>query len=223
MAPRTLVIALGASVVAAACTESTGPPLDDQLPPPQEQVEQLTAPDGALRGLRWAPTDQVAEFEVVAGEDDEGAEGLGVGVVAAPQVGPPRLDRYQVSFWAVRGKHRSIQINYKTDEGYRPFLRFTVPRWALHRRPDGTRVRRGEAVLITVTVDRTQLRAEFEPSGLQFSRWSPAVLKIWYGGADWDFNGDGVVDGKDDEVKRNLRIWFHRHSPFKTTDSQPLE
>ncbi len=208
MAPRTLVIALGASVVAAACTESTGPPLDDQLPPQQEQFEQLTAPDGALRGLRWALEDGAPEFEIVAGEEDEGAGELGLGVVAAPQSGPPRLDRYEVSFWAVRGKRRSIQINYVTDDGFRPFLRFTVPRWALHRRADGTRIRRGEAVLVTVTVNRTQLRADFEPSGLQFSRWSPVVLKIWYGGADWDFNGDGVVDEQDERNKRRLNLWF---------------
>jgi predicted RecB family nuclease len=30
---------------------------------------------------------------------------------------------------------------------------------------------------------------------------------MWYGGADWDFNGDGVVDERDEEAERQLRLW----------------
>jgi hypothetical protein len=64
-------------------------------------------------------------------------------------------------------------------------------------------------VLITVTVDDTRIAAHFEPSGLQFSRRSPAWLRMWYGGADWDFNGDGVIDELDQEIEQHrLRLWF---------------
>jgi hypothetical protein len=208
MSRRTLLIALGAGVVAAACTDATGPPLDDAPSPYQEQVEELVVPDGALPGLRWTTEKGVGAFAILPAPDDEGpGEELPVSITPSPEAGPPQLDRYEVSFWAVRGKRRSIQINYETEDGLSPFLRLTIPRRALHRRPDGSRIEWGEAVLITVIVDRTRLRVELEPDGIQFSRWIPARLKIWYGGADWDFNGDGVVDERDDEAERRLRMW----------------
>jgi len=208
MSRRTLLIALGAGVVAAACTDATGPPLDDAPSPYQEQVEEIVVPDGALPGLRWTTEAGAGAFTILPGPDDEGpGEDLPVSITPSPDVGPPQLDRYEVSFWAVRGKRRSIQINYETDKGLKPFLRLTIPRWALSRRPDGSRIRWGEAVLITVTVDRTRLQVELEPDGVQFSRRYPAWLKMWYGGADWDFNGDGVVDRRDEEAVRKLRLW----------------
>ncbi len=208
MSRRTLLIALGAGVVAAACTDATGPPLDDAPSSYQEQVEELVVPDGALPGLRWRADVEAGAFTILPAPDDEGpGEDLPVRITPSPEAGPPQLDRYEVSFWAVRGKRRSIQINYETERGLRPFLRLTIPRWALSRRPDGSRIRRGEAVLISVTVDRTRIRVEMEPDGLQFDSWNPAWLKIWYGGADWDFNGDGVVDHRDEEAENRLRLW----------------
>jgi hypothetical protein len=128
-------------------------------------------------------------------------------IARAPTAGSPRPDRYEVSFRAVKGRARSIQINYRSGHGVRPFLRFSVPRNALLRRPDGSRIERGESVLITVSVSRTRMRTDFEPSGLEFDpRYRPWV-QVWYDGADGDFNGDGVIDRQDHEIERG-RLWL---------------
>jgi hypothetical protein len=204
MSRRTIIAALAAVLVAAGCSDATGPP--NEPPPAQEQ----SVPDGALQSLRWGELDGPIDFSIVALPDDEGpADGGDVLIARAPAAGPPRLDRYEVTFTAVKGRTRSIQINYRNGRGVRPFLRFSVPRNALYRRPDGSRIRWGESVLITVSVSHTKLRVDFEPSGLEFSRWSPPWLQVWYGGADWDFNGDGVVDEQDEEIqRRRLRLWI---------------
>jgi hypothetical protein len=48
---------------------------------------------------------------------------------------------------------------------------------------------------------------DLEPSGLEFD--SSAKLEIWYGGADPDFNGDGVVDREDERIERELlKFWY---------------
>lgn len=230
MSRRTLIAAAAAALIAAGCSDATGPPTSQ--PPAQEQL----VPDGMLQSLRWAERGGPPEFHIVALPDDEGPlDGLDVKIARAPGAGAPNLDRYEVSFWAVRGQARSVQINYRSGRGVRPFLRFSVPRYALLRRPDGSWIRWGESVLITVTVHRTKIRADFEPSGLEFHPWYRPWMQIWYGGADWDFNGDGVVDERDEDIRlRRLQLWLQdepggpwrrlpaRHSPRHKWFAAPL-
>jgi hypothetical protein len=120
---------------------------------------------------------------------------------------PLSLDTYQVSFWAVRGEARSVQINYQSsiDSGNHPFLRLTTtdPQFV----PGVGDLAVGDSVLITVTIDTTKIGVSLEPSGLQFG--APSQLQIWYGGAGGDLNGDGVVDSTDAQVEQQLLgLWY---------------
>jgi hypothetical protein len=120
---------------------------------------------------------------------------------------PLGLDNYVVSFWAVRGESRSVQINYSSsiDGGNHPFLLLTTtdPQFV----PGVGELAMGDSVLITVTVDTTKIGVSMEPSGLQFG--APAELRIWYGGAGGDLNGDGVADSTDAAIEAKLLgLWY---------------
>ncbi|HEV2671009.1 MAG TPA: hypothetical protein VGU74_07960 [Gemmatimonadales bacterium] len=120
---------------------------------------------------------------------------------------PLSLDTYQVSFWAVRGETRSVQINYQSsiDSENHPFLRLTTtdPQFV----PGVGELAVGDSVLITVSVDTTKIGVSLEPSGLQFG--APSQLQVWYGGAGGDLNGDGVVDSSDAQVEQQLLgLWY---------------
>jgi hypothetical protein len=126
---------------------------------------------------------------------------------AALMTPPVSLDQYTVSFWAVRGESRSIQINYASsiDSDTHPFLSLTTtdPQFV----PGVGELAVGDSVLITVSVDTTKIGVRLEPSGLQFG--APAQLKIWYGGAAGDYNGDGVIDDTDAQVESQLLgLWY---------------
>lgn len=126
---------------------------------------------------------------------------------AAHLTPPLSLDQYTVSFWAVRGESRSIQINYAStiDSATHPFLSLTTtdPQFV----PDVGELAMGDSVLITVTVDTTKIGVRLEPTGLQFG--APAQMKLWYGGASGDYNGDGVVDDADAQVESQLLgLWY---------------
>ena len=115
---------------------------------------------------------------------------------------PLSLDQYQVSFWAVRGESRSVQINYSSsiDTDTHPFLVLTTtdPQFV----PGVGELAMGDSVLITVSVDTSKIGVTLEPSGLQFG--APAQMKIWYGGAGGDLNGDGVADSTDSAIEAQL-------------------
>jgi hypothetical protein len=138
---------------------------------------------------------------------------------------PLSLDQYAVSFWAVRGESRSIQINYLStiDEATYPFLVFTAtdPLFV----PGVGELALGDSVLITVTVDTTKIGVRLEPSGLQFG--TPAELKMWYGGAGGDLNGDGVADAADAAIEQTLLgLWYREDQAdawTQITASQSLE
>lgn len=126
---------------------------------------------------------------------------------AASMTPPLSLDTYQVSFWAVRGETRSVQINYQSsiDSENHPFLRLTTtdPQFV----PGVGELAVGDSVLITVSVDTTKIGVSLEPSGLQFG--APSQLQVWYGGAGGDLNGDGVVDSSDAQVEQQLLgLWY---------------
>ncbi|HTI06508.1 MAG TPA: hypothetical protein VL549_14465 [Gemmatimonadales bacterium] len=120
---------------------------------------------------------------------------------------PLSLDQYTVSFWAVRGESRSIQINYASsiDSDTHPFLSLTTtdPQFV----PGVGELAMGDSVLITVRVDTTKIGVSLEPTGLLFG--APAQLKLWYGGASGDLNGDGVVDSTDATIESQLLgLWY---------------
>ena len=126
--------------------------------------------------------------------------------------GAPPLETYQVSFWAVDGKASSVTVNYQPRDGEsvgQPFLRFAIPKNALAMTPDGKRMNRGDSVLVTLTIDPVNFGVDFQPSGMRFSRGTPAELTFWYGNADPDLNGDGVVDATDQECAEYIALWGH--------------
>lgn len=124
---------------------------------------------------------------------------------------PLSLDQYSVSFWAVRGESRSVQINYSSsiDQEVHPFLSLTAtdPRFV----PGVGELAMGDSVLITVNVDTTKIGVVLEPTGMQFGE--PAEMQIWYGGAGGDLNGDGVADSTDAQIEAQLLgLWYREDS-----------
>ena len=120
-----------------------------------------------------------------------------------PSASPPlSLDTYSVSFWAVRGEARSVTINYSSaiDTLTHPFLQLTItdPTFA----PGQGDIAVGDSVLVTVNIDTTRIGMRLEPTGLTFGE--PAQLRVWYGGALGDLNGDGVVDSVDAQIENTL-------------------
>ena len=97
----------------------------------------------------------------------------------------PAIEADSVSFYAVVGKDREVEIYFdsagvKTDR----LLRFEVRHDALYRKPDGSRFRHGDSVLIVIRVsDPASLQFDFEPSGLVFDPKHPAELTVGYGRA----------------------------------------
>jgi hypothetical protein len=126
---------------------------------------------------------------------------------------PVNLEQKHVSFWAVRGESRSVQINYKgrRNEDPRPFLLLTTtdPRFV----PGIGELAMGDSVLITVKVDTRKLKVTLQPTGLQFG--DPGRLTLWYSGAGDDLNGDGNSDVTDETIEDNdLGLFYredHRH------------
>jgi len=137
---------------------------------------------------------------------------------------PLSLDQYTVSFWAVRGEARSVQINYSSsiDNQTHPFLSLTTTDPAFV--PGVGEVAVGDSVLITVSVDTSKIGIRLEPTGLQFG--DAAQLQIWYGGASGDMNGDGIVDSTDADIEATLLGLWYRESDEPWTPvpaSQSLE
>ena len=197
MSTRKLALALSVGLVTA-CLESTGPPI--QIEP------DLVVADGMLHRLRWKQSERPRTFTARGYPDEERI------LTSASQTtgDPATLSTYQVSFWAVPGETREIRIDYQDDTGDdQPFLRFTVPRNALKSWPDGREFAGTDSILITVELDTTQFLVRLEPTGLQFEPNKPAVLQIWYAGADEDLDGDGDVDGDDTYIELELlRVWY---------------
>ena len=127
------------------------------------------------------------------------------------------LERDSVSFWAVPGETRQVEIRYRSSDVYlnsnTKCLLFRVPAGSLLRHPDGRRVQPGDSVRISIVVaDDRQYRFRFAPAGLRFDPARPAELEIRYRWANPDFNGDGVVDARDAFTAEQISVW-HQPSP----------
>jgi hypothetical protein len=117
------------------------------------------------------------------------------------------LDHNTVAFWAVRGAERSVQVNYLAADGTTsyPFLHLAITDPVFV--PGRGELMPGDSVLITVTIDPSAIQVSLEPTGTQFG--NPAQLKIWYGGAEGDMNGDGIVDATDAQIETHLLgLWY---------------
>ncbi len=122
----------------------------------------------------------------------------------------PLLATYRTSFWGRRGTQTTVFLNYRPRPGQSqgdPFLRFKIPINGLVAGAGGVPLSKGDSVLITLIIDSVSFHVDFQPSGVVFSKSSPAVLAIWYQDANPDFNGDGVVDATDQALKQQLAIW----------------
>jgi hypothetical protein len=139
--------------------------------------------------------------------------------------GAPPLDALEVRFWAVKGEDRQGEIRYVYPGGSTAkCLRFRVGRDALHRRPDGTLIRMGDSILITVRVeDPAQFRFRFSPAGLRFDPRAPAEIDVSYRYANQDFNGDGVVDSRDDAFPFGFWMQEAPGHPWRRIASQRLD
>ena len=128
----------------------------------------------------------------------------------------PPLASTVVSFWAVRGEDRGVEIRLAPPPGEsegEEFLEFEVPGDALLQYPDGRAFMGRDSVLITIrVVDATHFRFEFEPSGLRFNPRSPAELEVSYDYADRDIDGDGDRDQEDHEMEREFGFWHQKRS-----------
>jgi hypothetical protein len=196
-----MLVALGL-LATAACADITGPPVDG----PQDGFVALARVDGRAGGS------------------------VGDNILEQAPTAPP-LETYELSFWAVRGWARYVQIRYKGDKNEgrngdpaidrtvggdvagEVFLSLYLPWNALSRHPDGSRIRWGERVRITISVDPADLYVSLEPSGLVFNRRARPWLYISYDGANPDFDGDGDVDRVDRYIEDNhLKLWSFNYT-----------
>ena len=98
----------------------------------------------------------------------------------------------------------------------------SIPKGSLLRRPDGTLFAKGDSIQITTSIDTTRLVVRFEPTGLVFDNLFPAQLKIWYSGANRDFDGNGVVDAADSYIEQALlgvRVQEYASDPWTTVSA----
>lgn len=122
----------------------------------------------------------------------------------------PPLWNSQVSFYAIRGEDREARIFFQDQTGGQgdEYMRLKIPDAALLSRPDGTPFAVGDSILITVTVvDVRLILFDLQPSGLRFDPAKPAELDIEYQQAGDDYDRDGDVDARDDEIETELAIW----------------
>lgn len=132
----------------------------------------------------------------------------GLTVIRVDPEAPPLVDT-EVSFWAVAGEVREVQILYGYANGtVGKCLRFIVPAGALHRLPGGRIAQPGDSVQIAIrVVDPKLFLFEFDPAGLIFAPGHPARLEVRYRWATADLNGDGAVDQADAAIRSRFGLW----------------
>jgi hypothetical protein len=132
-------------------------------------------------------------------------------VFLRPAPGAPALTTYDTSFVAVAGEDYDIRLRYVNGQ---ECLRFRLDDDALTRRPNGTAMRQGDTITIRIrVVDSGYFNFEFQPAGLRFAE--PAELRVNYQFAHPDFNGDGEVDGDDEDFEFG---WWRQEMPGQDWD-----
>ena len=197
MCKRTFFVAVGL-LVTVACADPTGPTVD-------------------------IPSDRFAAVIQAAGENGGDVRSH----ILRHATSAPRLESYQLSFWAVRGEESYVEIRYldgadTSSGGDAPldeeiengsidgttFLWLLIPKYALEYHLDGSEIGWGERVLITISVHPELLFVSLQPSGLTFNPQNLPWLYMSYDGADPDYDGDGNVDVVDAYVEDNfLGLW----------------
>lgn len=186
MRNRRFTVALAASLLLGACTDTSGPS-GDLLSPHlggDLAVENFHA-DGTLHILTQAAD-------------------------------APVLESLEASAYVVRGERQRIRIRYDADpegpdqdDALVTFVELEFDKQTLLFDPDGARIPVGDSVLVTVSVHPYQLRVTLEPSGLTFSPARPARLKIKYHHADRDLDGDDGIDIFDELIRKvQLGLWL---------------
>lgn len=138
----------------------------------------------------------------------------------------PTLCNDSTGAWFVKdpnGQDQEIALEFPETAGgclagnTEDFLRLKLKPTSLLRRPDNTLISNGDSVFIYVRwVGNDSILFDLQPSGLLFDLANPAELKIEYGEAGEDLDGDGNVDGEDHVVETKLDIWRQEHpgDPF---------
>lgn len=88
------------------------------------------------------------------------------------------------SFYAKQGEDRMGEIFTDGSSGGNGdrIVRLRVRKDAQIVRPNGTKLAKGDSVLITMRViDQTTLATDFQPSGLKFNGKQTAILTMYYG------------------------------------------
>lgn len=144
------------------------------------------------------------------GAPEEGVDESDLTFVRVSPDSPP-LEDDTVSFWAVRGQDRQVEMRYLSLPEYPgngKCLLFRVPAEALLRDRNGRVFQDGDSVKITIrVVDAERFQFQFEPSGLRFDPTHPAHLEVRYRWASPDFNHDGEVDELDELAAERIRFW----------------
>ncbi len=200
-ARRVALIATGLFV--SACSDTAGPDVQDT---------NLPVADGSFnQHLKWANAPTADQFRAVANLP-------GGPVELTPNAAPAVLldgdwydwdgeDLFSVSFYAIRGEEREINVELNTETGTIKFLELEITEPTY--RPDGSQIAWGDSVLITVTIDPTNLAIDLQPSGIQFGNNYPTELELSYKAAGLDLNADGAVNYTDKYIENNLLgIWM---------------
>jgi hypothetical protein len=141
------------------------------------------------------------------------------------KAGAPTIANPVIKFYAKKGQRRTVFMLYHARPGQKDstdLVRFRVREQSLLARPNGTRIRAGDSVLITLRlVDPVKLIVSFEPTGLRFNPQDPADLRIRWNETNPDVNRDGVVNQQDATLKQRLKIWRRESStqPWVRTPS----
>jgi hypothetical protein len=142
--------------------------------------------------------------------------------------GAPTIANPVIKFYAKKGRRSRVFMLYHARAGQRDstdLVRFTVGEQSLLARPNGTPIRAGDSVLITLKlVDPVKLIVDFQPAGLRFSGQDPAELRLKWTETNPDVNHDGSVNQQDTTLTRRFKIWRRETSttPWLRLQSQTV-
>lgn len=135
----------------------------------------------------------------------------------------PKIANPVIKFYAKKGRRHTIFMRYEPGgSNSTDLIRFRLRENSLLARPNGTPIRAGDSVLITLRlVDPVRLIVDFQPAGLRFNPRDPADLRMRWSETNPDVNRDGVVNLQDAALKQRLKIWRRESStePWTRTAS----